>query len=363
MIRLGAGWLAVAAFFFGQATFATWLGQSLGVLALFVILLGIIIWLAFGVVHEAEELAEYLGDPLGTLILTLAIVIIEVALISAVMLGAKSAPALGRDTMFSVLMIVLNGVVGLGLLIGGLRYRQQEYNLQGAGAYLSVIIPLAVIALILPNFTIATGVGTLSRLQSIIFALVTLVIYGAFLAVQTGRYKDFFVDPRGPTEQALTAAAREGGGASFVTRHTVLLLLNVLPIVILAKGLAKVLDVGIARLGAPPELGGILIAAVVFLPECMTALRAISANELTRAMNLFLGACASTLGLTVPAVLTIALLMDQSVTMGLSPTNSVLLATTLMLSTLTFSSPRTTLLHGVVHLSMFFVFLVLIFEP
>lgn len=363
MIRLGAGWLAVAAYLYGQTAFMTLLGQPLGLLALFTGLLGIIIWLAFGVVHEAEELAEYLGDPLGTLILTLAIVIIEVALISAVMLGAKSAPALGRDTMFSVLMIVLNGVVGLGLLLGGLRYRMQEYNLQGAGAYLSVIIPLAVIALILPNFTIATGVGTLSRFQSVFFALVTVLIYGAFLLVQTGRHRDFFTDPRAPTEQALTAAAREGGGTTFVVKHTLLLVLNVLPIVILAKGLAQVLDLGMVRLGAPSQLGGVLIAAVVFLPECVTAIRAINANELQRAVNLCLGACASTLGLTVPAVLGIALMTDQSVTLGLSSTNAVILATTLVLSTLTFSSPKTTLLHGVVHLSMFFVFLVLILEP
>jgi Ca2+:H+ antiporter len=362
MLRLAAGWAGVAAFLYAGQAFSAALATPAGAFALFVALLALIIWMAFGVVHEAEELAEFLGDPLGTLILTLSIVIIEVALISAVMLGAKSAPTLGRDTMFSVLMIVLNGVVGIGLLLGGLRYRVQEYNLQGAGAYLSVIIPLSVIALILPNFTVATGVGTLSKTQALFFSLCTVVIYGAFLLVQTGRYKDFFTDPRAPSEQAVTAAAREGEGM-FVLRHTALLVANVLPIVILAKGLAQVLDVGIVRLGAPAALGGVLIAGVVFLPECVTALRAISANDLTRAMNLFLGACASTLGLTVPAVLFIGIVMDQTVIFGLSPTNMVLLATTLMLSTLTFSSQRTTLLHGVVHLCMFFVFLVLIFDP
>ncbi len=363
MIRVGVGWVAAVAFLYGQNVFQALLGHGLGATALFCGLLALIVWLAFGVVHEAEELAEYLGDPLGPLILTLAIVIIEVALISAVMLGAKSTPTLGRDTMFAVLMVVLNGMVGLGLLLGGLRHREQEYNLQGAGAYLSVIIPLVVIALILPNFTNATTTGTLSSFQGIFFGLVTVLIYGVFLIVQTGRHRDFFVDPREPSEQALTAAAREGGGASFVSRHTIAIVLNVLPIVVLAKGLAKVLDLGIIKLGAPPELGGVLIAAVVFLPESVTAVRAINANELQRAVNLFLGACASTMGLTVPAVLGIGLLMDETVVMGLTPINTVLLATTLMLSTLTFSSARTTVLHGIVHLSLFFVFLALIFEP
>ena len=375
-IRLSCAWASVLAFLvFGDSLLGR-LGAPLPSALIFIWLLGVIIWAAFGVVHEAEELANRLGEPYGTLILTLSIVIIEVALISAVMLGAKGAPTLGRDTMFAVLMIVLNGVVGIGLLIGGLRHFSQRYNLKGAASYLAVIIPLTVIPLILPNFTTSTPDGTLTRGQSIAFSLFTLALYGAFLVLQTGRHSAFFQEPEGEKPEPIgnegKAGGKEGGKAggsgaavsgSSTLVHVALLLANILPIVILSKGLAAVLDFGIARLGAPVALGGILIALVVFTPECIAALRAITANQLQRAINLCLGAAASTLGLTVPAVLTIGLITGQPVTLGLSASNMVILAMTLLLSTLTFTGTRTTMLEGAVHLSIFFVFVVLVFSP
>ena len=365
--RLLLAWASVGAFLLFGDALAPRAEVPLPAAVTFAWLLGAIVWSAFGVVHEAEELAELLGEPLGTLVLTLSIVVIEVALISAVMLGGKGAATLGRDTMFAVLMIVLNGVVGLGLLLGGFRHGQQSYNLQGAAAYLAVIVPLAVIALVLPNFTTSTAGGTLTAVQSLFFSLFTVALYGLFLVLQTGRHRGFFVDPA--LDGAAGAAGRDAGparhppAAGTLARHVALLLLSILPIVILSKSLAAVLDFGIAALGAPAALGGILIAMVVFLPEGITALRAIGANQLTRAVNLCLGAAASTLGLTVPAVLGIGLLTGQSVVLGLSSTNMVLLATTLLLSTLTFSGQRTTALEGAVHLSLFLVFLVLVFSP
>ena len=367
LLRLAVSWITVAVFVaFGGQILAHL--PSLPVAALiFAWLLAVIMWAAFGVVHEAEHLAERLGEPYGTLILTLSIVIIEVALISAVMLGAKGNPSLGRDTMLAVLMIVLNGVVGIGLILGGHRHFVQRYNLKGASSYLSVIIPLSVITLILPNFTTSITDGTLTTGQSISFSLFTIVLYGSFLALQVGRYREFFQEPAGDEGSVVAAAdpgheasARQGSG---LWANIGLLLANILPIVILAKSLATVLDFGIARLGAPPALGGILIAMVVFTPECITALRAITANELQRAINLCLGAAASTLGLTVPAVLLIGIATGQSVVLGLSATNMVLLAMTLVLSTLTFTGTRTTILEGAVHLGVFFVFLVLVFSP
>lgn len=377
-IRLSCAWASVLAFLaFGDSLLGR-LGAPLPSALIFIWLLGVIIWAAFGVVHEAEELAHRLGEPYGTLILTLSIVIIEVALISAVMLGAKGAPTLGRDTMFAVLMIVLNGVVGIGLLIGGLRHFSQRYNLKGAASYLAVIIPLTVIPLILPNFTTSTPDGTLTSGQSIAFSLFTIALYGAFLVLQTGRHSAFFQEPEGEKPEPLGNEGKAGGKAgglagasgaaaaasgSSTLVHVALLLANILPIVILSKGLAAVLDFGIARLGAPVALGGILIALVVFTPECIAALRAITANQLQRAINLCLGAAASTLGLTVPAVLTIGLITGQPVTLGLSASNMVILAMTLLLSTLTFTGTRTTMLEGAVHLSIFFVFVVLVFSP
>lgn len=373
ILRLACAWATVAAYLlFGEGLLAQ-LGAPLLSVVIFVWLLGVIIWSAFGVVHEAEILADRLGEPFGTLILTLSIVIIEVALISAVMLGAKGAPTLGRDTMFAVLMIVLNGVVGIGLLVGGARHFAQSYNLKGASSYLAVIIPLTVIPLVLPNFTTSTSNGTLTTLQSVSFSVFTIALYGAFLVLQTGRHRTFFLEPT--REQAPVPQTAAGdletipedtghddpGGATLT--HVALLLANILPIVILAKSLATVLDFGIIKLGAPVALGGILIAMVVFTPECIAALRAITANQLQRAINLCLGAAASTLGLTVPAVLAIGLLTGQEIVLGLSGTNMVILAMTLLLSTLTFTGTRTTMLEGAVHLSVFFVFLVLVFSP
>ncbi len=331
---------------------------------LFVWLLGIILWSAFGVVHEAEDLAGRLGEPLGTLVLTLSIVIIEVALIGAVMLSAREVPTLGRDTMFAVLMIVLNGVVGVCLLVGGLRFHLQSFNLQGASAYLAVIIPLSVIALVLPNFTTSSAAGMLSLPQSLFFSVFTIALYGGFLWLQTGRHRGFFVSVgQQPCDEAATPLPRGQLTTGSTVRRVLLLLANILPIVILSKDLAKLLDHGIAVLGAPTALGGILIALIVFTPEGISALRAVAANQLTRAINLCLGAATSTLGLTVPAVLFIGLMTGQPVILGLSPANMVLLAVTLVLNTLTFSGTRTTMLEGAVHLSLFFVFLVLVFSP
>ncbi|MEP6940043.1 MAG: calcium:proton antiporter [Rudaea sp.] len=357
--RLVVAWLSVGAFVFAGATLMASASVAVTV-ALFAWLLGVILWSAFGVVHEAEALAERLGEPLGTLVLTLSIVIIEVALIAGVMLDANGAPTLGRDTMFAVLMIVLNGVVGLGLLVGGLRHHQQAYNLQGASAYLAVIFPLTMIALVLPNFTASSAVGTLSLLQSAFFSVFTIVLYALFLWLQTGRYRGFFA------EESVAAVDDEATHATAdvpLARNVVLLLANILPIVILSKSIAILLDRGIVALAAPAALGGIVIAMIVFMPEGISALRAVAANQLTRAINLCLGAAASTLGLTVPAVLLIGLMTGQTVVLGVSQANMVLLAVTLMLSALTFSGGRTTMLEGAVHLTMFFVFVVLVFSP
>ena len=361
VLRLAVAWGSVAAFFlFGPA----WLGDlanPLWATALFLWLFVVILWAAFGVVHEAEELAHRLGEPYGTLVLTLSIVIIEVVLVSAVMLSAKAAPTLGRDTMFAVLMIVLNGIVGLGLLIGGLRYHQQSYNLQGASAFLSVIIPLTTIALIIPNFTTSTSGGTLSPLQAISFSIFTVALYAIFLLIQTGRHSSFFIHPSGDATAALGSSGAKPSGSILV--HTLLLIANILPIVLLSKSLAAILDHGIAALGAPSALGGVLIAGIVFTPAGISALRAVSRNELQRAINLCLGAATSTVGLTVPAVLIVGLASGQEVVLGLAPTEMTLLIVTLVLSTLTFSGLRTTVLEGAVHLVVFLVYLVLIFRP
>lgn len=363
ILRLAAAWITVLIFLFaGQAMTAE--THPFATAGLFLWLLGVIFWAAFGVVHEAEEVAERLGEPFGTLVLTLSIVIIEVALISAVMLSTDAVPTLGRDTMFAVLMIVLNGVVGLSLLTGGLRYHQQSFNLQGASSYLALIIPLGVIALVLPNFTTSTAGGMFSVAQAAFFSLFTIALYGLFLWLQTGRHRGFFVPASSKAGEDIgSPIPHQDGVQGSTTKHVLLLFANILPIIILSKSLAKFLDQGIALSGAPPALGGIIIAMIVFTPEGISALKAVAANQLTRAINLCLGAATSTLGLTVPAILLIGLLTHQPVVLGLSGANMVLLAVTLILNTLTFSGTRTTMLEGATHLSLFFVFIVLVFSP
>ncbi|MFK2891960.1 calcium:proton antiporter [Dyella flagellata] len=360
-----AGWLTVVLFLLWGSSWVGHIGSPLSALLLFTWLFLVIVWVAFGVVHEAEELAHMLGEPLGTLVLTLSIVIIEVVLISAVMLDSSGSSTLARDTMYAVLMIVLNGVVGLGLLLGGFRHYEQAYNLKGASAYLSVIIPLTLTALVLPDFTTSTPDGSLAPPQALAFSLLTLALYGVFLWLQTGRHRGYFVTADAQPVDAKSVAQQPAGAISRkkLLRHFALLLVNILPIVILSKSMAKILDYGMAATGAPKALGGIIIAILVFAPEGISALIAARADRLTRAINLCLGSAASTLGLTVPAVLAISLYTGQPVLLGVPPSSIVMLMATLILSAMTFSSARTTMLEGAVHLSLFVVFIVLIFSP
>ncbi|KMO34929.1 calcium:proton antiporter [Methylobacterium variabile] len=364
VVRLPVAWATVAAFaVFGGGWLGT-LEAPLVAAGLFAWLFGVILWSAFGVVHEAEELAHRLGEPYGTLILTLSIVIIEVALVAAVMLGAKAAPTLGRDTMFAVIMIVMNGLVGVGLIIGGLRHHRQNYNLDGAGAYLAAIIPLTTIALIIPNFTRSTPDGSLTPVQAVAFSGLTVVLYGIFLLLQTGRHSDFFIDALKPGAAAPEAGpAHPDAGTGAILRHAGLLIVSLLPIVLLSKSLAAILDHGILALGAPSALGGVIIAAIVFTPEGISAIKAIQRDQLQRAINLCLGAVTSTVGLTVPAVLAIGLLSGQRVVLGLPPAEMAVLAMTLLLSVITFSRQGTTVLEGAVHLVVFLAYLTLIFSP
>lgn len=344
------------------------LGNPVSFTLLFVGIFGIILLCAFGVVRHADALAGLLGEPLGTLTLTLAVIGIEVALIATIMLTSEADPALARDTMFAILMIVLNGMVGASLLVGGLRHREQEFNLQGAGAFLAVITPLATVALILPAYTVSTAEPTLSPVQAIAFSIVTLLLYGVFLTMQAARHRSFFIQPEGGgggVEEVETEAPGAGGrhDVRSLPYHIGLLVLTMLPIVLLAKSLAKLVDYGVAGLGAPAAVGGVLIAILVLAPEGVSALNAAAADRLQRSVNICLGSALSTIGMTVPAALLIGLAIGQDIVLGLGTVNMILLVLTLAVSMLTFGSAKTNVLQGAVHLVLFFVFLVLIFSP
>jgi Ca2+:H+ antiporter len=317
---------------------------------------------AFAVVRHADALAAKLGEPYGTLILTLAVTGMEVMMIAALMYSGKGNAALARDAMMAVVMIVLNGMVGVSLILGGLRHKEQTYNLQGANSFLAVIVPLAVLGLVLPNFTQATPGPFMSPLQSGFLVLMSLVLYAVFLGIQTSRHPDYFVGPsaKGPAGAADVHAFHHGFRS--VPFHAILLVGYALPIVVLSKKLAVPINHAIAVLHAPPALAGFLVSALILSPESLGAARAALANELQRSVNILLGSVLASIGLTIPAVLTIGFLTGKQVVLGVDAIDGILLVLTLVVSMLTFAASRTNVLLGAVHLLLFLAYVLFVFE-
>lgn len=309
--------------------------------------------------RHAEHLAEHFGEPYGTLMLTLSAISLEIATVVTVMLHNADNPAFGRDTMFSVVMIVLNGIIGTALLVGGLRHHEQTYNLRGAKAYLSLLIPLAVLALIWPDFTVTTGEGTLSLVQKLFLLAMSLLLYAAFLVIQTRTHTSFFVAESEAMEQSPAHPGSSRGWAF----HAGLLLVYLVLVVLLAKLFALPLETGVARLGMPVALGSFAVAVLVLAPEGIAAIRAARFNQMQRAMNIGLGTALSTIALTVPAILLIDLFLGRTAVLGLSPANIVMLVLTFGVSILTLGSGRTNAMQGLVHLLLFLAYVVQIFSP
>ncbi|MGH8764429.1 MAG: calcium:proton antiporter [Burkholderiales bacterium] len=320
------------------------------------VLFGIMMLASFAVVRHADCLAEIFGEPYGTLILTFAITGIEVMMIAAVMLTGPAVSTTARDTMFAVIMIVFNGMAGVALLVGGLRYNEQVYNLQGANAFLAVIVPLAVLGLVLPNFTSAPD-ATLSVLHEGFLMLMSVALYAVFLAIQTLRHKHFFTD-NGEAEEKPPPITDLRPAAY----HATLLVLYIVPIVLLSKKIAVPIDFGVHVLGAPEALVGFLVAVLIMSPESLTALRATLANQMQRSINLLLGSVLASISLTIPAVLAIGLLTDRLVVLGLAPVDMLLLLLTLASALITYASGRTNILQGVIHILLFCAYIVLIFD-
>lgn len=328
----------------------------------FAVLFVAIVTAAVRVVRHAECLAVLFGEPYGTLIMTLSVTCIEVLMIASLMLHGANNPTLARDAMFAVVMIVLNGLVGLALVLGALRYREQSYNLQGARAYLSVIMPLTVLTLVMPDLTVSTPRPSLSDTQAAFVLVASLALYVAFLLIQTRRHSAYFQDCETPEGDATAAAeARPTPGSALW--HSLLLLCFLALAITLAEAVAIPIDHAIEVLHLPPALGGVAVAILVLTPESLGALRAARCNHLQRAVNISLGSVLATIGLTAPAVLAIGLATGHPVDLGLSEANTGLLILTLAVSILTFSGNRTNVLQGVVHLILFLVYLMLIFAP
>ena len=313
----------------------------------------------FAAVYHAEVVAHRLGEPFGSLVLAVAVTVIEVALIVSMMIvGGVDTTGLARDTVFAAVMIVCNGIVGLCLLGGGLRHREQVFQLQGAQAALSVIIPLTTLTLVFPNVTSTTIGPTFSSPQLAFVASVSLVLYGSFLFVQTVRHRDYFLPEVGQGELHVPPPSNRVALAS-----AGLLFASLILVVALAKMLTPTLELAIARVGAPRSVAGVVIAGLVLLPEGLASYRAARANRLQTSMNLALGSVLATIGLTIPAVAGVSILLSKPLTLGLNPKEELLLALTLIVSLLTIGTGRTTVLQGIVHLIVFAVFLFLSIVP
>jgi Ca2+:H+ antiporter len=330
---------------------------SPGGLAFAAVLLVILFGTVFAAVHHAEVIAERIGEPYGTLLLTLAVTIIEVALIATIMLGDKEVPTLARDTVFAVVMIVCNGLVGICIFIGGLRYREQDFQVTGSNLYLSVLFVLATITLIMPNYTLTTPGPVYSAAQLGFVSVVTILLYAVFLYIQTIRHRDYFV-----REQA---ASDDGPSISngMLVLTIVLLLVSLLAVVLLAKKFSLVVDAATAAIGAPPAFAGVVVALLILLPEGVAAVAAARANDLQKSINLALGSSLATIGLTIPAVAEAAYVLDKRLVLGLDEQAVVLLVLTFMLSMLTFGTGRTNILFGLVHMLVFAVFVFMVFVP
>ena len=312
-------------------------------------------------VHHAEVIAHRVGEPLGTLVLALAVTVIEAALLlSLLVAGGAGMETLPRDTVYATVMIITTGVVGLCTLIGGLAHREQSFRVEGAGGGLAALIVLAVVTLVLPDFTITTGVGTYSRGQSLFAAAVSAALWGIFVFVQTVRHRDYFLphdDHALPTEHAQPPSRRQAA-TSFV-----LLLIALVSVVGLAKLLSHPLEELVEAFHLPRGVVGLVVAMIVLLPETWAAIRAAHANRLQSSMNLAIGSALATIGLTVPVVVVCATAYGLPLVLGLEPKDIVLLATALLVSVVTLGTGRTSMMQGAVHLVLFATYLFLACVP
>lgn len=314
----------------------------------------------FAAVYHAEVVAHRVGEPFGTLILAIAVTVIEVALIVSIMIGAPEAKAgLARDTAFAAVMIVCNGIVGLSLLSGGVRHHVQDFHLEGASAAMAVLTALTVLTLVVPNVTTSAPGPQLSSPQLIFAGTVSLVLYGAFVFVQTVRHRDYFL-PAGDGGEGTHAAppSRLMAWISFA-----LLLVALVGVVGLAKSLTPALEMTLQRFNAPKPVVGIAIAALVLMPEGLAALRAARANRLQTSLNLALGSALASIGLTIPTVAALCIGMGFPLQLGLGSKEVVLLALTLVLGIVTLGTGRTTVLQGIVHLVVFAAFIFFALVP
>lgn len=309
-------------------------------------------------VHHAEVVAHKVGEPFGTIILALAITVIEVSLIVSLMISETGdAPSvLARDTVFAAIMIILTGIIGICLWVGGVRYREQNFIKQGVATALITLIAISILTLVLPNFTTSEVVGVYSKSQLIFVAIISLILYGGFISMQTIRHRDYFLPPQ--SKDGMASELHVAPPNTFTTvASLVLLLIALVAVVLLSKKLSPAIEDMVFSLGAPKSLVGIIIATVILLPEGLAAYKAARKNRLQTSLNLALGSALASIGLTIPAVAIVCYFTDMQVTLGIDAKSVLLLVLSLFTVFLSLTSGRTNIQQGIVLLTLFATYL------
>ncbi|MBL0142024.1 MAG: ionic transporter y4hA [Betaproteobacteria bacterium] len=315
----------------------------------------------FAAVHHAEVVAHRVGEPFGTLLLAVAVTVIEASLILSMMLtGGAGQAALPRDTIFSAIMIIANGVIGVCLLVGGLHHREQSFRAEGAAQGLTAVIALSTLSLVLPSFTTTTPNSTYSTSQLAFAAIASLVLWAAYVFMQTVRHRDYFL-PTGDASNQDAHAQPPSAGAAWASFG--LLIVSLVAVVGLAKMLSPTIERAVAAAGAPKTVIGIAIALLVLLPETWAAVRAARANRFQTSMNLAMGSAVASIGLTIPVVAYASVAYGIPLTLGLDAKDIVLLVLTFVVGAITMGTGRTNIMQGVVHLVIFAAFLFLALVP
>jgi Ca2+:H+ antiporter len=341
LIAPGLGLLAVLV---GLAKMGT-----LGTAAAVIVLIGSVL----AAVHHAEVIAHKVGEPFGTLVLAIAVTVIEVSLIVSLMLSnAGDATTLARDTVFAAIMIILNFIIGICLLAGAVRHHEQRFTLKGMTAALGVLAAMAVLSLILPNYTSSTQGPTYAASQLMFVAVVSLILYGTFVLVQTVRHRDYFLPSTDDKDDHAAPPSGRATGIAFAA-----LLVALVSVVLLAKTLSPTIEAAVLGAGLPLTVVGVVIAALVLAPESLAAYKSARRNRLQTSLNLALGSALATIGLTIPSVAIVSLVLDLPLALGIDAKSMTLLALSLFVATLSLGTGRTTVLQGVVHLVIFAAYL------
>ncbi|WP_338760257.1 ionic transporter y4hA [Massilia sp. METH4] len=339
---------------------AVGLGETLGGAYIALLAAGLFAGVLAAVFH-AEVVAHKIGEPYGTLVLAVAVTSIEVALIVSLMVaGGETTTGLARDTVYAAVMLILNGMVGICLLAGGRRHGEQRFTQGGVSAALATLSAIAVLTMVLPNYTTTTPGPYYSNSQLVFIAVVSLVLYGTFVLVQTVRHRDYFLPEVSAGDEAVHAAPP----SLKVTLWSGALLLACLgSVVLLAKSLSPPLEAAVLALGAPKALVGIIIAAVVLLPEGIAAYQAARANRLQTSLNLALGSALASIGLTIPAVAIVSLANGWTLSLGIDAKSAVLLLLSIIVATISLGNGRTTIMQGMVHVVICAVYLFVTIVP